>query len=427
MMTGLRILLLIIFAGFTSACEQKESMEDVRRNITAKDILGNQDYLAMSYGGYRTNSRRVQPTIGQLKDDMKILSALGVKVIRTYNVHLPHAVNVLKAIDELNQEDESFEMYVMLGAWIDCKNAWTGFEPIHSEESERNEVEINRAVELANEYPEIIKVIAVGNEAMVKWATSYYVEPGIILKWVNHLQQRKEEGELDENLWITSSDNFASWGGGDSTYHTEELNELIAAVDYVSLHTYPMHDTHYNPVFWGVLESETDLTRNEQIDAALNRSIAYAQSQFNSVADYVHAIDADKPLHIGETGWASFATDLYGDEGSKACDEFKQAMFYNKMRAWTNKDNISCFYFEAFDEPWKDANNKGGSENHFGLFTVDGEAKFALWDEVDNGNLNKLSRDGNKITKSFDGNEDSLMKCILLPPTKTKTSLYVPN
>jgi hypothetical protein len=43
---------------------------------------------------------------------------------------------------------------------------------------------------------------------------SYYVQPSVILKWVNHLQELKK-GKLDANLWITSSDNFASWGGGD--------------------------------------------------------------------------------------------------------------------------------------------------------------------------------------------------------------------
>jgi hypothetical protein len=50
---------------------------------------------------------------------------------------------------------------------------------------------------------------------MVKWATSYYVQPSVILKWVNHLQELKKVGKLDAKLWITSSDNFASWGGGD--------------------------------------------------------------------------------------------------------------------------------------------------------------------------------------------------------------------
>ena len=33
-------------------------------------------------------------------------------------------------------------------------------------------------------------------------------------------------------------------------YHTNELNELIQAVDFISMHTYPFHNTHYNPYFW---------------------------------------------------------------------------------------------------------------------------------------------------------------------------------
>jgi hypothetical protein len=86
---------------------------------------------------------------------------------------------------------------------------------------------------------------------MVKWATAYYVQPSIILKWVNHLQDLKKKGGLSKDLWITCSDNFSSWGGGDKEYHTKELNELIKAVDYISMHTYQMHDTHYHPVFWG--------------------------------------------------------------------------------------------------------------------------------------------------------------------------------
>ena len=46
---------------------------------------------------------------------------------------------------------------------------------------------------------------------------------------------------------------------------------------------------------------------------------------------------------------------------------------------------MSCFYFEAFDEKWKDAANSLGSENHFGLFNINGQAKYALWDLVDQG------------------------------------------
>ena len=186
-------------------------------NLTAKDTLGNPNYLAMSYGGYRYADHDIEPTLDELKEDMKLLSAMGVRILRTYKVHLPQAENILKAISELKKEDANFEMYLMLGAWIDCKNAFTDQEPVHNEESEANKPQIEKAVKLANQYPDIVKVIAVGNEAMVKWAASYYVQPSVILKWVNHLQGLKKSGELPVDLWITSSDDFSSWGGGDAS------------------------------------------------------------------------------------------------------------------------------------------------------------------------------------------------------------------
>jgi exo-beta-1,3-glucanase (GH17 family) len=303
----------------------------------------------------------------------------------------------------------------MLGAWIDCKNAWTNLEPNHDIESEANAAEIDRAVELANKYSDIVKIIAVGNEAMVKWATSYYVQPAVILKWVNHLQELKKTDKLPADLWITSSDNFASWGGGEDQYHVPDLEKLIKAVDYISMHTYPMHDTHYNPIFWGSLKFENALTKEEKINAIMNRALNYAKTQYNSVENYMKSLGINKPIHIGETGWASFSNFHYGDEGSQATDEYKEALFYNYMRNWTNSAGISCFYFEAFDEQWKDAKNPLGSENHFGLFTLNGQAKYALWNLVDKNAFKGLTRNGNPITKTFNGNKEELMKTVLIP------------
>ena len=84
--------------------------------MTAAEILGNPSYMAMSYGGYRQANHDIEPTIEELKEDMKLLAAMGIKMLRTYKVHLPHAGNVLKAIRELKKENPDFEMYVMLGA-----------------------------------------------------------------------------------------------------------------------------------------------------------------------------------------------------------------------------------------------------------------------------------------------------------------------
>lgn len=403
--------------------KMKENKQNEKTVITAAQILGNPNYLAISYGGYRFKSREDhQPTILELKEDLRLLYAMGIRILRTYNVqpNLPHASNVLEAIHQLKQEDPTFEMYVMLGAWIDCLNAWTDKEPNHAIESQENEGEIARAVALANQYPDIVKVIAVGNEAMVKWATSYYVQPDVILKWVVHLQNLKKNGALSKDVWITSSDNFASWGGGDPVYHVENLEKLVKAVDYLSVHTYPMHDTHYNPKFWGVLAEEQNLSDLEKIEKAMQRSIEYAASQYEGVKRYINSIGVYKPIHIGETGWSTFSNDLYGNQGSKATDELKSGLYYKYMRAWTLEKGMSCFYFEAFDEIWKDAHNPGGSENHFGLFTMEGEAKFPLWDLVDKGVFKGLTRNGKSVTKTYNGNKETLLKEVLVPNTFDK-------
>ena len=421
MTTKVNILLVAIVSILMLSCDQiskEENKMQTQKNVTAKDILGNPEYLAISYGGYRKKSRDSQPTIKELKDDLKLLSAMGIRVLRTYNVQpdLPHASNVLRAIDELKKEDANFEMYVMLGAWIDCLNAWTDQPVNHDIESPNNAGEIERAVALANKYPDIVKVIAVGNEAMVKWATSYYVQPKVILKWVNHLQQLKKENKLPKDLWITSSDDFASWGGGETSYHVQDLTNLIKAVDYISMHTYPYHNTHYNPEFWGIPESEADLSDIEKINSAMERAIEFSKRQFDSVYNYMKSLGVNKPIHIGETGWATVSRGLYGPNGSKATDEYKQGLYYDLTREWTNKSGVSCFYFEAFNEQWKDAEHPNGSENHFGLFTIDGKAKYPIWELVDKGIFKGLTRNGNPITKTYNGDFNALMKDVLVPP-----------
>ncbi|WP_299521774.1 glycosyl hydrolase family 17 [uncultured Lutibacter sp.] len=392
------------------------SQEPKTTKITASDILGNPEYLAISYGGFRENTRDVVPSVEQIKEDMKILATMNVKILRTYNVHLDEVSNLLKAISELKKEDPTFEMYVMLGAWIDCKNSWTELEPDHNLESERNAVEIARAVELTKKYADIIKVIAVGNEAMIRWATSYYVQPNVILKWVNHLQEIKKKGELPADLWITSSDDFASWGGGDTSYRTKDLEQLIKAVDYVSMHTYPMHNSYYNPEFWVVPNTENNFTDTEKVDAAMLRALEFAKNQYQEVSSYVKSIDSTKTIHIGESGWTTISDGHYGEKSSRAADEYKAGTYYKLMREWTNKEKISLFYFEAFDEQWKDAKNPVGSENHFGLINLKGEAKFAIWEMVDAGAFDGLTRDGMQITKTYNGDKNALMQDVFTPP-----------
>jgi len=394
---------------FLFSCEQQgvDSMEK-----TASMILGNPNYPAISYGGYRERTRNVQPSVDDAKEDMRILHAAGFRILRTYDTHLDLAKNTLEAIKQIKTEDPSFEMYVMLGAWITAANPNTDNVIHNQEDYDFNKYEIDETVRLANLYPDIVKVIAVGNEAMVHWATSYFVTPDIILKWVNYLQGLKKTNQLPENLWITSSDDFSSWGGGGAEYHTNELNELIQAVDFISMHTYPFHNTHYNPYFWQYSDT-TD--QEKQINELMQNAKNFAKDQFLAVRKYIDSIDKTKSIHIGETGWATVDTYLYGATGSRAADEYKQAIYFKHMQDLCNELSISCFYFSAFDEPWKDYANIDGSENHFGLFTVDGRAKYALWEMVDSEIFKDLNRGKNSILKSFDGDKDLMMGGVDVP------------
>ena len=393
---------------------------DLSMNKSAKEFIGNPEYPAISYGGYRGKSRQEQPSINEIKEDLYIMHAQGFRVFRTYDLHHPFAENTLKAIKEIKQTDPSFEMYVMLGAWIQCKDAFTEKPINHEEDYEGNKFEITEAVRLAQEYPDIVKIIAVGNEAMVHWAWSYHVPPKFVLKWVKHLQDLKLNGVLNNDLWITSSDNFASWGGGSAEYHNEDLNELIRSVDFVSMHTYAFHDTHYNPSFWNLTSTPENLNKKNIIMDAMQRAVDYELDQFESVQNYVRNIDPSKEVHIGETGWSSVASDLYGYSGSEAADEYKLGLYYQMITDACFVKSISCFYFSAFDEPWKDSNNENGSENHFGLFTVDGKAKYPLWEKVDSGVFNDLSRGGNSIVKTYNGDLEALLKTSNIPPINNK-------
>jgi len=186
------------------------------------------------------------------------------------------------------------------------------------------------------------------------------------------------------------------------------------------MHTYPYHNSHYNPSFWKTPDHLENFSEHEKIDASMSRALHFAKNQYYAVSNYMKSLGIEKPIHIGETGWATVSNGKYGVYGSRATDEYKQGLYYHAIRRWTNKEGISCFFFEAFDEPWKDPNNVSGSENNFGLITRDGAVKFGLWNLADKEVFKGLKRNGNPITKTFNGNQMELMKTVLVPNTTYK-------
>ena len=379
-------------------------------------LLGNANYPAICYSGHRMQTRTVgnTPSIAETKEDLKILSAMGIKLLRTYNTQqFPHTERTLQAIRELKQADPDFEMYLMMGVGIQCKNAFKEGTDHNVEDADWNRKEIDTAMRLAGEYPDIVKIIAVGNEAMVTWQV-HFVPAYTILKWVKVLKEARVDGRIPPKTLITTSDNWAALGG-EERYRSKDLAELMRQLDYVSLHTYAFHDTFYNhDLQWGPLPDETGLSPAGQVARSVKRAIAEQKKQYNTVKAYLQSIGVDKQVHIGETGWASLDNSHYGPDGTCAAYEYTAAVFYQAAMEWTRAENLTCCYFEAFDEPWK-SKGTAGSEGHFGLFTVDGKAKFALWGLVDKGCFSGLSRGGNSITKTHDGDKSKVLDKLVAP------------
>ncbi len=155
----------------------------------------------------------------------------------------------------------------------------------------------------------------------------------------------------------------------------------------------------------------------------MERALNEAKIQYNAVQDYMTSIGADKPILIGEAGWVTISDEFYGSKGSRACDEYKPGMNYRLLLEWTNENHIFCFFFEGFDEKWKDEKHPNGSENHFGLINLDGKAKYAIWDLVDEDTFEGLNWGANTITKSKDGDEAQIIAESMTPPKEYDNGL----
>ncbi|MDP3444501.1 MAG: glycosyl hydrolase family 17, partial [Ignavibacteria bacterium] len=62
---------LVLFFAVTLlvSCVENQKKDANLTDKTAAEILGNPEFQAISYGGYRQLSRDVQPTLPELKED----------------------------------------------------------------------------------------------------------------------------------------------------------------------------------------------------------------------------------------------------------------------------------------------------------------------------------------------------------------------
>lgn len=290
---------------------------------------------AISYSGYRSGQAPAikDPTYEEVKEDLLIL-AQHWNLIRLYGSG-SHAETVLKVIRQ-----EKLPMNVMLGIWLaaelnnpDCPWGKTYTSEELQQQRQANQQEVQRAIHLIKNYPEIITAINVGNEALVDW-TDHLVPMSSMLEYV-----RQVKAEL--SIPVTVAENYVPWLNG--------LDELVELLDFITIHTYPI---------W---EGKT-----------IDEGLSYSKENYEAVARR----HPNKIIAIGEAGWTTNSDNV--QIPSSYANQVHQKRYFAEFSRWVEENQIVAFYFSAFDEDWKGGPNPAEPEKHWGLFTIDRKPKLAV-------------------------------------------------
>lgn len=316
----------------------------------------------ISFGPYRAGQHpsAEQPSVEQLREDLHLVDP-HFDLIRTYATN-EISEDILRIIRE-----DGLGLKVMLGAWLtrdrSTPNQMAGGDRLEGEEVEDdyesrffNRQQVQRAIELANEYPDVVWAINVGNETQVYWSDHRLAMDRLIehIKWAR--------GHTD--VPVTTADDYNFW-------NKPESRAVSAECDFIALHAYAM---------WN---SQT-----------LEDSIAWTQEQYDIVRE-LHGDDL--PIVITEAGWGTSMVD-YGLQSELIVAEAglePQIEFTKRFLEWAAEHEVAHFLFEAFDEPWKGGDDPKEIEKHWGLWYESREPKPAAeWLMQHSPRLDELERSG---------------------------------
>lgn len=299
---------------------------------------------AVAYSPYRTSNRDSETiTKDMIAQDLVLLGKAGIGLIRLFDSSDAVAKKVLEVITEQN-----LTMKVMLGLWMSSgDSAETG-----------NQQEIARGIALANAYKAQVLAVSVGNETLVSWSGQRQTASNL-LRYIQQVRNAVTQP-------VTTDDNWAVLAQ-EST--EQDARNLLASVDFVAMHTYPLLDTIHSPRLWDWQQQA--VPEADRAVAMMDAAIARAKFEFSAVKSKLTALGLTQtPIVIGETGWKAVPS---GNEVQRA-SPINQKMYWERLKTWkasgTGPANI--VYFAGFDEPWK------GSDDKWGLFNVARQARCAV-------------------------------------------------
>ena len=306
---------------------------------------------AINYSPYRTSrspadldSEVITPA--NVLQDLRLIQATGIGMIRLFSSRT-FAETVLQVI-----RDNNLDLKVQLGSFP--------VPPTTPAIETANQVELDAQIRLANAFTDVVVAVSVGNEKLVEWSTNR-MEPAVLAAYL-----RKVRAAVPQP--VTTNDNWLYWSKVDSV--------IAQTIDYAAVHVYPFLDTFYDPTRYDWRQKSVPDAQRAQ--AMIDATIAEARKQFEGARAGLNRIGLTSiPMVIGETGWAAVDT-AGGPSLAFRAHPVNQKMYFDALQQWAQQGRLdvqgpkSIFFFQAFDEPWKQG------DDGWGLFNAQRQARYTV-------------------------------------------------
>jgi exo-beta-1,3-glucanase (GH17 family)/cellulose synthase/poly-beta-1,6-N-acetylglucosamine synthase-like glycosyltransferase len=253
-------------------------------------------------------AKGILPTPEEIDADLALLQG-RTHAVRTYTVE--------GAQGEIPRLARKYGINVALGAWID-------------ERLEKNEVEIERVIKIADENRRNVVRVIVGNEVILRKD----IPPKQLIEYLDRVRKKLA-------VPVSTAEPWHIW---------LKYPNLVDHVDYLAVHMLP---------YWeGV---------------PIDKSVEYIVERVNQLKERF----PNKPIVIAEVGWPSNGRTREGAVASLS----NQAVFLRRFIDRARQERYIYYVMEAFDQLWK-AKNEGSVGSYWGVYNVEREPKFTFKEPI---------------------------------------------
>ena len=284
---------------------------------------------SLSYAPFREGHDpmlEIFPNESQMDEDLELLGNVTHN-IRTY----ASAEGSMPLIPDLAKKHG---LTVLQGAWLGSVKADDSVKS--AKLKAKNDIEIAELIRSANEHPDVVKRVLVGNEVLLRGD----LEPDELIEYIRLVKKSVKQPVSYADVW--------------SMYM--KYPQLIKEVDFITIHILP---------YW------------EDEPISVMDAPAHIERIYKQVQKEADSISPNKSILIGESGWPSVGK----QRGVSVPSVLNEAQFIRAFIKVATKNNFDYNIVEAFNQPWKAA-FEGTIGANWGLYDGSRKQVFPLTGNV---------------------------------------------